>query len=183
MRGALLTLGAASCLPPVFTDNATFPEIRQLDLAYFSNAQAWRDRGVFGLHVGCGLSLPAEALNTDIEGIAVPGKGRSTLDDPLVAIDVADDDRRYFLQHNALQPFPLASGSFDWIYSEHFIEHVSRDGAVTLVASSLNHFTLRCARSFFRQARKMLPEYGGLIRISTPDLALYVNGYLDPHRR
>lgn len=134
MRGTLLALGIASCVLAVFSDNATFPEIRQLDLASFSNAQAWRNRGIFGLHIGCGLSLPAMALNTDIEGIAVPGKGQSTLHDPLVAIDVADDDRRYFLQHNALQPFPLAPGSFDWIYSEHFIEHVSRDGAVTLVA-------------------------------------------------
>lgn len=147
--------------------SSALPEIEKLELAYFMNSEAFRDRGVYGLNVGCGLSLPAIALNTDTEGIAVPGKGESSTDSPLVGVDVAGEKRRYFLQHDAAEPFPLAPGSFDWIISEHFIEHVPRHVAV----------------SFFKEARRLLPEKGGFMRISTPDLQLYVNGYLDHRRR
>lgn len=143
------------------------PEIEKLELAYFMNSEAFRDRGVLGLNVGSGLSLPVIALNTDIEGIAVPGKGKSSEDSPLVGVDVPGEKRRYFLQHDALEQFPLAPGSFDWIMSEHFIEHVPRDGAV----------------AFFKEARRLLPEKGGFMRISTPDLDLYVKGYVDQYRK
>ncbi|KAJ8603463.1 hypothetical protein CTAYLR_005091 [Chrysophaeum taylorii] len=127
------------------------------------NAEAWRDREVRGLHVGSGLSLPVGALNTDIEGIAVPGSGQSTPTEPLVAIDVAGEKRRYFLQHDARQPFPLAPGSFDWVFAEHFVEHVPRRDAVR----------------FLQEARRLVSKKGGVLRITTPDLSKYVDGYRD----
>jgi predicted SAM-dependent methyltransferase len=58
------------------------------------------------------------------------------------------------------KPLPLAKAQVRYIYTEHFIEHIERDDAVRL----------------FSHARKvMLP--GGVLRVSTPDLAKLVDDY------
>lgn len=129
-----------------------------LDLSYFAHSEAWRERGIRGLHVGSGLGLPWNALNTDIEGIAAVTGGRSCAETPFVAIDVAGEPRRYFLQHDARHPFPLVNASFDWVFAEHFLEHIPR----------------RSALEFLREARRLVK---GVIRLSMPDLALYARGY------
>jgi predicted SAM-dependent methyltransferase len=70
---------------------------------------------------------------------------------------------RYFLSHDALDPFPFVDGAFDVAYSEHFIEHVPPAAAVR----------------WLREIRRLLRP-GGFARLSTPDLRRYVAGYLDP---
>jgi predicted SAM-dependent methyltransferase len=61
---------------------------------------------------------------------------------------------------NATKKFPFPDGSFDYISCEHMIEHVSwREGLFML-----------------RECRRILKS-GGIIRISTPDLAVLVKMY------
>jgi predicted SAM-dependent methyltransferase len=72
--------------------------------------------------------------------------------------------RRDVLYLNAARPFPFADESFDRIFSEHVIEHL------TLAAGE------RMLAECFRSLRP-----GGTIRISTPDL-LFLTGLLGANR-
>jgi predicted SAM-dependent methyltransferase len=58
------------------------------------------------------------------------------------------------------KPLPVADDSIDLIYSEHFIEHVTRDQAARLLGD--------CHRAL---------RPGGVIRLSTPDLAKLIEEY------
>lgn len=141
------------------------PELALLPLPARDDAGAWRLLGLRGLHVGSGLGLPAGCLNTDVDGVATGGVGtNASAPFARVAVDDAAAPLRFFLQHDATRPFPVAAGSFDWVFAEHFIEHVPRAGAL----------------AFLREARRLLGAGGGVVRLSTPDLALYVAAYADP---
>lgn len=59
------------------------------------------------------------------------------------------------------KPLPLPPGSIRYVYSEHFIEHVSRDQALRLL----------------RNCGHLLAE-SGVVRISTPNLRQLVADYL-----
>jgi predicted SAM-dependent methyltransferase len=61
---------------------------------------------------------------------------------------------------NATKKFPFPNGSFDYISCEHMIEHISRNEGLFML----------------RECRRVLKE-GGIIRISTPDLAVLVKMY------
>lgn len=67
------------------------------------------------------------------------------------------------MRHDALAPLPVAAGSFEYAYAEHFIEHVHPGEA----------------RRWLAEVRRVVRP-GGLVRITTPDLRKYVEGYLDP---
>ncbi len=59
------------------------------------------------------------------------------------------------------RPLPLAAGKIKRLYSEHFIEHISRENCLHL----------------FRHIREsMAPD--GILRIATPDLKLFAQCYL-----
>jgi ubiquinone/menaquinone biosynthesis C-methylase UbiE len=89
------------------------------------------------LHIGAGDGALAGWLNTDIE----PG---------------ADDV--FFL--DATKPFPFTENTFDYVYSEHMIEHISRrDGSFML-----------------SECRRVLKP-SGTIRIATPDLQVIAGLY------
>lgn len=110
--------------------------------------------GVPGLHCGSGGNLHLSCLNTDAMALS-DGAGVESKPGEIVQIR----DRWLYLQHDATTPFPLADNSFDWAYSEHFIEHVSSEQAVAWLA----------------EVRRMVRP-GGFLRLSTPDLAKYVAG-------
>ena len=102
--------------------------------------------GVRKLHIGAGDGALAGWLNTDID----PG-----------VEDV------FFL--DATKPFPFDEQTFDYVYSEHMIEHIDR----------------REAAFMLRECRRVM-KAGGTIRIATPDLevlaGLYAgNGDPDKH--
>jgi predicted SAM-dependent methyltransferase len=82
------------------------------------------------LHIGAGPNLLDTWLNTTLQ--------------PLKAGSV------YF---NAIKPFPMPDASFDYIFSEHMIEHVTFPEGQAML------------RECFRVLKK-----GGKIRLSTPDL-------------
>lgn len=113
-----------------------------------------RSHGLHGLHVGCRDELAPCWLNTDISPPAVPLTGPE-----LTALP----NGGYFLRHDATKPFPIGDEAFELIYSEHFIEHLTLADGVT----------------WLKEMRRLL-AVGGVLRISTPDLKKYVEGYLDP---
>lgn len=89
------------------------------------------------LHLGCGPVRLDGWLNID-------------LDSP-----VAD------VRRDLTQPLPLESGCATHIFSEHFIEHLTRADAVELL----------------RECHRLLAD-GGVLRISTPDLRVLASAYL-----
>ena len=87
------------------------------------------------LHIGCGVHLLSGWLNTDYEPEL-----------PMV------------MHLDASQHFPFKEATFDYIFSEHVIEHISyRDGMKMLA---------ECFRVL---------KSSGKVRISTPDLAFLID--------
>lgn len=70
------------------------------------------------------------------------------------------DGERYFVELDISEPLPFEEGSLDWVYAEHLIEHV----------------TPPVARAWLTEVRRVLAP-GGVLRLTTPDLARYVEGY------
>jgi predicted SAM-dependent methyltransferase len=99
------------------------------------------------LNIGCGTNLLEGWLNTEYEAIFPPGA----------------------LYLDATRPFPLPCASFDFIFSEHMIEHVPLAGAVSMLCE--------CERVL---------KPGGRIRIATPRLEFMLELLIAPadeHRR
>jgi len=116
--------------------------------------------GVRGLNVGSGKSMHAGCVNVDNRPIE-DGSGNATEPDRLALID----GEVYYLDQDARDPYPLEDGCLEWAYSGHLIEHMSFADAVRLLGEL-----------------RRLVKPGGLIRISTPSLRRYVEGYLDPDK-
>jgi predicted SAM-dependent methyltransferase len=89
-----------------------------------------RGNSVRKLHIGCGKHFIEGWLNSDF----YPSSGN-------------------VMHLDATKTFPFADESFDYIYSEHMIEHIPYSDAVVML------------RECFR-----VLKIGGTIRISTPDL-------------
>jgi len=64
---------------------------------------------------------------------------------------------------DASQPFPLPSAAFDYVFSEHVIEHIEFEEAALMLSES---------------ARVL--KSGGRIRLATPDLAQIIALYVQP---
>ena len=92
-----------------------------------------RSQGVKKLQIGAGTARHEGWLNTDIE----PGEGLAFLD--------------------AAQPFPLPDDAFDYVASEHVIEHLSFAAGATMISESY---------------RVLAP--GGKVRIATPNLLRFI---------
>jgi len=114
--------------------------------------------GLRGIHAGCARSLEPGWFNTDRNPIRERG-GREAELGRLSLID----GELYFFRHDSTEPYPVADASFDWAYSEHFIEHLTLDEGIAWLTEI---------------ARLLRP--GGLVRVTTPDLRRYINAYVDP---
>ena len=88
------------------------------------------------LHLGCGAIIIPGWLNYDLE----PGPGG--------------------MRRDLTQPFPVASDSVDFIFNEHFLEHIPRPAGV----------------GFLRECRRVLKP-GGVLRVVTPDLGHLVEAW------
>lgn len=101
-------------------------------------AEYMKSHSIRQLHIGSGEHLIVGWLNTDIG--MLPG---------VVTMDATEE-------------FPFPDNTFDYVFSEHMIEHVSyEDGAVML-----------------RECHRVMRP-GGVIRIVTPDLAAAIGLYND----
>lgn len=121
------------CLSPLIDAMATKRETAIFD-SYLSNANTCRK-----LHLGCGGNYLSGWLNTDY----YRNSGRCHLD--------------------ATKPFPFPGGSFDFVFSEHMIEHVEYKSAQVMISEC------------FRVLRP-----GGVLRLATPDLQFLVRLYTSP---
>jgi predicted SAM-dependent methyltransferase len=92
-----------------------------------------------GLHIGCGANRLPGWLNTELS----PRADEIFLD--------------------ATRPFPFAANTFDYVYSEHMIEHIPYADAVHML----------------QECRRVLRP-GGIARIVTPDMAFLKTLLADP---
>ena len=106
-------------------------------------------RNVDKLHVGCGLVLLDGWLNILYEPRQEYGR-------------VKEKEGRLFLNYNLLKKWPVNDNSISFIAGSHFIEHLD-----------LNH-GIRFLKESFRAMRP-----GGVIRLSCPDLEVYVRNYVE----
>lgn len=88
------------------------------------------------LHLGCGKNIIPGWVNVDLE----PGPGGEV--------------------HDLRKPLPQRDNSVDFVFNEHFIEHITREEGVRLL----------------REIHRVLKP-GGVLRISTPDLGELLNRY------
>jgi predicted SAM-dependent methyltransferase len=114
--------------------------------------------GLRGMNCGCARRLEPGWLNTDLVRIQELD-GREAELDRIVRVN----EELYFCRHDAIARYPFEDESFDWVYSEHFIEHVSPADGIAWLAE---------------MCRLLRP--GGLVRVTTPSLATFVNAYVDP---
>jgi predicted SAM-dependent methyltransferase len=98
------------------------------------------------LHLGCGLVGLGHGAKI------LPG---------WTNIDLHGDGRSTF-GWDLTRPLPLPDASIDYIYSEHFIEHLSLDHGLALA----------------RECRRVLTD-DGVLRLSTPDLQTLIRAYRD----
>jgi len=111
--------------------------------------------GLPGLQVGALDRRHPSCLNTDLCGL-IDLSLTETRMDRIFRVD----GEAYFVQMDATRPLPFADAVFDWVYAEHFIEHI----------------TLREAIGWLREVRRLLrPD--GLVRLTTPDLGRYAAAY------
>ncbi len=121
-------------------------------------AELMRRIGLRGLQCGSGPKLPPGWMNTDM--VHITSKAGEETERGRIAVL---DGNFYFMEHDATEPFPFEDASFDWVYSEHFIEHLEPAEAIAWLTEM--HRILRP---------------GGHIRVSTPDMGKYMRGYADP---
>jgi predicted SAM-dependent methyltransferase len=112
--------------------------------------------GLAGIQFGSADGRHPSCLNSDIVGLTAGGE--ETAAGRIYRVD----DRTYFIELDACRQLPFAAGSFDWIYAEHVIEHLK-------LADSLR---------WLRELRRLLAT-GGTLRLTTPNLRRYVEGYLN----
>ena len=99
-----------------------------------------RDASPSKIQIGTGYNLLSGWLNTTLYPFA-PGA---------VFLD-------------ASQPFPIPASSFDYVFSEHVIEHIEFEEAATMLGESAR-----------------ILKSGGRIRLATPDLAQIIAVYTQP---
>lgn len=101
-----------------------------------------RTKGPIKLNVGCGTDYKKSWINID-----------NNSDDNIEKLDVNWDMRN---------PLPLVDGTVDFIFNEHFFEHMSVEEALPIM----------------RDLMRVLKP-GGVLRIAMPDLEGVVNNYLN----
>ncbi|GAA3456309.1 class I SAM-dependent methyltransferase [Dactylosporangium matsuzakiense] len=72
------------------------------------------------------------------------------------------DGAACFAEMDITGALPVADDTVDWVYAEHLIEHV----------------TLRAGIAWLREVKRILRP-GGLLRVTTPDLRVYCESYVN----
>jgi predicted SAM-dependent methyltransferase len=89
------------------------------------------------------------------------GAGRTSLDGWLSSDIRPAGGHVLFL--DATKPFPFAGAVFDYVFSEHMIEHITWSEGLSML----------------RECRRVLKP-GGKVRIATPDLRVFLGLYQNP---
>ncbi len=141
---------------PAEDSRPNFGKLEPIDISPPYTRQRLGELGLSGLQFAEWKSLHPGCLDTDIVGL-VDGNGISTEPGRIYRLD----GESYFVQLDARDPLPFADSCLDWVYAEHFIEHVS-------LADGIRWLT---------EVRRILAP-GGLVRLTTPDLRRYAESYL-----
>jgi predicted SAM-dependent methyltransferase len=105
-------------------------------------AEKMKARLPIKLHVGCGKNYLESWINLD-----------NNSDYNIFRLDI---------NHDMRDPLPFHNNTFDFIYNEHFLEHLEvEEGKAVL-------------KDFMRVLKK-----GGVLRIAMPDLAVTVDKYIN----
>ncbi|HZM83159.1 MAG TPA: methyltransferase domain-containing protein [Candidatus Limnocylindrales bacterium] len=75
------------------------------------------------------------------------------------------DGSTLFIKLDACEALPFEDGCVDWVYAEHLIEHISLTAGLT----------------WLKEVRRILAP-AGIVRVTTPDLKLYVQSYISGDR-
>jgi len=110
--------------------------------------------GITGIEFAAFSTEHPSGLATDLVGVHSPDAHT----EPGRLYRVAG--RSYFEQLDISKPLPFVNASVSWVYAEHLIEHVPLTASV----------------SWLTEVHRVLRP-GGLLRLTTPDLAKYVEGY------
>jgi len=114
------------------------------------------EHGVTGIEFAAFRTAHPSGLATDLAPLTGPD-GAAELG-PLYRVDGSS----LFTRLDIGEPLPFADASLDWVYAEHLVEHV----------------TLPVAIRWLAEVRRVLAP-AGLLRLTTPDLRLYIEGYRD----
>lgn len=142
----------------LLVDGAACDKLEELDRPPYDRA-ALTALGVTGIEFAAWKSHHPAALASDVVPLHTPDEVAA----PGLIYRV--DGEALFAALDICQPLPFADASVDWVYAEHLIEHVSLSAGIAWLA----------------EVRRILAP-GGLVRLTTPDLATYVDGYRDGSR-
>jgi predicted SAM-dependent methyltransferase len=117
--------------------------------------------GLRGINCGSGRRLFPGWINTDRMHLKAWDK---TETEPGRIMLV--EGECYYLELDSRESYPFEDETFEWVYSEHFVEHLDLEEAIAWLA----------------QIRRLLKP-GGHVRLSTPDLRLFAEAYFDPEQR
>lgn len=112
--------------------------------------------GLTGIEFASFRTPHPQGLGTDLLPQHTPDA--TTEPGPLYLIDGS----HRFTQLDIGEPLPIDDAAVDWVYAEHLVEHVPLGTVIT----------------WLREVRRVLRP-GGVLRLTTPDLERYIQGYLD----
>lgn len=134
-------------------------KLERLPAAAPYTRETLRALGLTGIEFAAWKSAHPEGLASDV----VPVRNGRDASEPGGLFHV--DGERYFVELDIGEPLPLTTACVEWVYAEHLIEHVP----------------LPVALRWLTEVRRVLAP-GGVLRLTTPDLRRYVEGYLDGGR-
>jgi predicted SAM-dependent methyltransferase len=120
-------------------------------------AALMQDLGLRGIHCGSARRLFPGCVNTD--QLHLKAWDETATEPGRLA---CGEGELYYLEFDSREPYPFEDRSFEWAHSEHFIEHLELDEVI----------------GWLTDLRRLLKP-GGIVRLSTPDLRRYIEGYLD----
>jgi predicted SAM-dependent methyltransferase len=122
------------------------------------SAALMEELGLRGIHCGSARRVAPGWLNTDLLHFRA-------LDETEVERDriARLEGNLFYLEFDSRQPYPFEDASFEWAHAEHFVEHLKLEEVIAWLA----------------EIRRLLKP-GGHVRLSTPDLRRYLEGYAAP---
>ena len=112
--------------------------------------------GITGIEFAAFKTDHPQALGTDL--VAVSSPELTSERGHIYRVDGS----AYFAEMDISQTLPVVDDAVDWVYAEHLIEHVS----------------MKIGIGWLKEVKRVLKP-GGFVRITTPDLKIYAQSYVN----